>query len=821
LANEKTASELLKERNPSIHGGDRLSDNIRSKVTSGLEVSQTEIDYLDAFDLNKEKESGVILSLEEEDHLAGFSDVVNLSGTRFEADIPGAMQEGMLGEFKRSQLPSMDDLARAEGASDGAGLLDDQTQKNFFRALSEMQSGVSGDVDFGGVLDKFQRLQAETSAERDIIKSEHKESYEQSKLASEIATSFVAGGAVQNVATKAMTKIPKMVSSSVLAGGGAATKAGRTAILGAEAIGGKIGSERAGAALGAAATEAILDPDAIVAGDMSKVSNAGISGAVLQGVLQKMARIARPVGESMGQLIKDVEESVRDTAGTLARRFISPIKKPLQRGLARQGITDAQLGREVILADAVPRLSRFRIEDYVDQKLEAARLGIGKDIGKFRDEADDFAIKFMEKTNLDFDKAVKNSRGELTAGTEIVGELEENLKHFEAEMFVDMDRVSRSIRKIVAEHDPADTLSPSFSVTRALDGWADRLDDLPHKMRTIDEAVKLKKKFIMDLNKMGQGVFTEAQTVQVSNSAEQILSDITNQVTIRNLKLKKMLGDDFNQVDIEEAFGSLARDLSKSVGKTGLLPEDVQDILSMQSSMGDLNRRYRIIKNSQQLFADKKISDASSKTIGLAEYIAAGTMFGATSGGVGDRSEMAIAGAMVSKLLKHKGLPAGSGALTFLANRVNNLGMAVGSVTANASLLGEMPGLTPAIYAALVGADSPLQSHNFMVINDAANLEIFKEGVSDSDSLSSVQKASMISEINKNGEVRIFYKGAKGEDEIHTTKGLTDFKDRLNDMTPKIDPVPQVNTGATDAFDFSQSPLFGKKKIDKWGINAG
>lgn len=823
MANERTASDILKERNPSPFSGDSLSDNIRSKLTSGTEVTQNEMDYLDAFDLHKEKESGVVLSPDEESHLAGFSDMIGLVGTRFETDLPGSLTEGMLGEFRRSQLPSMDDLARAEGASDGAGLLDDKTQKNFFKALSETQSGISGDIDFSGVLDKFQRLQAETALERDIIKSEHKEPYEQSKLASEITTSFIGGGAAQNAATKAFTKIPKMVSNSVLAGSGSAGL-GRSAIVGAEAVGGKIGSEIGGAVIGAAATEALLDPDAIVAGDMSKVRDAGLTGAVLQGVLQRMSRLGRPVGDAMGKLIKDVEESVRDTAGVLARRFISPIKKPLQRGLARQGITDAQLGREVILADAVPRLSRFRIEDYVDLKLEASRLGIGKKIGDFRDEADEFAVKFMEKTNLDFDKAVKNSRGELTAGTELVGELEENLRHFESEMFVDMDRVSRNIRKIVAEQDPADNVSVPFKVNRALSSWADHLDELPDKKRTIDEAVKLKRKFIMDLNKQGQGVFTESQTVQVSNAAEEILSDITNQVTIRNLKLKKMLGDDFNQGDIEAAFGSLSRDLSRAVKKTGLTPDDVQDILSIQSTMGDLNRRYRIIKNAQQMFADKKVSDASNKIIGLSEYIAAATMFGGSSAsGIGDKTEMAVAGAVLSKLLKHKGLPAASGGMTWLANRVNNLGVAVGSIAANTNLLAEMPGLTPAIYAALVGTDSPMQIHNFMVINDPANLEIFKEGVSDSDSLSSVQKANMISEINKKGEVRLFYKGAKGEDEVHTTKGLTDFKDRLNGLAPRVDTMPQIEAASQESFDFSQSPLFGKKKVteDREKIEPG
>ena len=148
--------------------------------------------------------------------------------------------------------------------------------------------------------------------------------------------------------------------------------------------------------------------------------------------------------------------------------------------------------------------------------------------------------------------------------------------------------------------------------------------------------------------------------------------------------------------------------------------------------------------------------------------------------------------------------------MEFMASRVKDLEMSVGSFTGGIKLMSDMKTLTPAMYLAITRPDSPLNVHNFMVINDAEFLEEFKARISDDEDLSSARKANLISEINRKGEVRIFKKAAKEENTVESSPGLGGFRKRLENFIPH-DPSPMAPPGSTEAFDFSQSPLFKGK----------
>lgn len=807
--------EAVEKIGPDDQGLESMSiaDSIRGRMFSisrGADLpepTQAEVDFLDAWDLKKLQDKGVVLEPDEIEHVQGFSDMTNLVGTRFEPELgpalgQGPFGEGVMQEHARENLTTTEDLARQEAFVDGAGLLDEKMQANFFKALQKAQAGISGDMDFSGVMTEFNKLQAETQAERDIVKSEFPEAYETSKLATEIMTAGGAGAMAAKNAAKLATKIPKAIPS--IPGAIAKTPLGRTGILSAEVLGSKAGSEVIGAGVGAAASEAFVDPEALLKGDFSKVSQGGVFGAGIDGLLKGVVGAAGPVTSRLAPLIEQQSERIRDAAARIARRSISAVRKPFLRALKRQNITEEQFGRELLLSESLPTFTTFRVDDYIDKSLEARRIGVGGDLGRFYDEADEFSNSLMKKLRTEGEKAV----GPLDS----IQRKDDLLDALESDLHVDLGRVADRIRKIGDEIDPADIISEDAGAQKILLNWAEHLDDLPDKKRTIREALKLKTRFIAKLQSIGS--LTPAARTVARRQAEWIVQDQIKQTTVKNLNLKKLIGDDFNQFDIEKAYGGLAQGFQKAIEKMDInpTPETVQEILSMQSKMSDLSKTYRIVKTAQDFFEEKQISQSSNRMFSLTDFITAGAIGGGGMASGGDGLELGAGGLVLSKILRERAPFAGARSLNFLANRVKNLGVAAGKHGIPPKVLAEMPELTPAIYLSLTRPNSPMQMNQFMVINDAKNLEVFKAGLSDSEDMTSVQKANAISEINKNGEVRLFYKGSDKEADAHTTQGLSGFKERLETFVPNT-PEPQDLKKGVDAFDFSQSPLFGKKKV--------
>jgi hypothetical protein len=832
LADSKTAEDTLlgriKAPDPKESEGIQpmsLPDNIRGRlVNDPTSVTQTEIDFLDAFDLKKEQDSGLVLSPDEQLHLDNYSKLVNLTGTEFEANIPSALRESFLGTLAERELPDTEDLARQEASKEGGGaLLDDTTRRNFVKSLEKVEFGGPGGLNLSGVMAEFDRLQAETEIERETIKAEHPEAYAQSKLATELMVGGAVGGAAQKAATSAITKIPTM----------APTGLGRAAVKGTEVLGGfsktplKAGAEVIGGGVGAIAAESTLAPEKLVKGEFKQIRDAGMFGAGLTGVLGSMHAVAGPIGNKLKNIIENQSERFMDTAAHLAIRSVAPIQRALQRSLHRHMGPEA-FGRELLRnTNAIPKFHTVRMSKYMDNNFEKARLKTGKDLGVFREEADEIADKTLEKLGMSVSKSASETGDDLGAGIEKISSDRETIDHFRRALRVDLGDVAAEARKVAAKHDPADTFSDKSQSAKMLSEWADKLDELPVRSRSIASASEeysaqnLKAQFRPEIQQ--SGARTEGQRVRAMLAAEMIISDVMDKATIRNLKLKQMLPENFNDRDIEKAFGELGENYIKGapVMERSQTPQAVQDMLDTQQRMDDLSRLYRVIRTSQTLIFEKNVAASTNNIVSLREMIAFASAFGGTQGGGLDKLEMGVGAGVLTRILTKKGPPVGARSMQFLSNRAKNLSASIGKISLGTEYLGDMPGLTPALYVALTRPDSPLQNHNFMVIKDPEYLQELKARISDDSDLNTTKKAQFISEINSKGEVRLIYKNAGNKNDVDTSPGMKGFREKLENFIPH-DPSPLAPEGAPLSTDISQSPLkglleesplFGKKKV--------
>lgn len=752
-------------------------DSIKDRMKLRLEITPNELEFVTAFDTNNAAKNGDPVTQEELTQAEGFADLFNLVGTEDEDQLRETLKaSGGHFEMLKSQAPSKDTLARLAGRNEGAGLLDQDARSNFFQAMQNITTGISGDLDIEGAITEFERLQSETAAKREVIKSESPEAFEQAKLATQITTSIAGGGLVQKGIGSLLTGIPKIGASPVASGI----------------------AETVAAGAGAAASELLTNQD------FDTIADAGITGVALDALLRTAGPAAKLGTKKLSEFIQSTREKALDSAARMAVRAVAPIKRPLLRALERSQGGIEGVGRILLQEKVIPPFPPFFLPSSIDKRLMKAREKAGSALGALRREAEDFNDDFMDKLRKEADLSITNARGELSTGTENAAEVLASIDDLERKLRFDPRRVADRLQEYVDSIDPLARSSERGGVVKRIQKNIDdfRADPNP---RSISAALKLKEVFRSKIQK--KGALSPAITVEADGIVNRIMADEIDQAITKSITLKKRLGKDFNSRNIEAQFGQLATDLEKgirAIERGNASPEEIQAVIDTMSELDDMGSVFRAIAKSGDLLLEKNLSSQTNNIISLRDSLAA------SAGFQGMGPEGAIGGAVLSNFLRSRGSATGAKGMQFLSNAVNNLDMSIGAFTGGIKLMSDMKTLTPAMYIAITRPDSPLNVHNFMVIDDAEFLEEFKARISDDEDLGSVRKANLISEINRKGEVRIFKKASKEENTVEDSPGLEGFRKRLENFIPH-NPSPMAPPGATDAFDFSQSPLFKGK----------
>ena len=746
-------------------------DSIKGKIDNGLEVTENEMSFLEASEINNAINKGQPVSEDEMGRAEGFANLFNMVGTDDEAQLRETLQlTGAPYTIMKSLAPSGDSLARIAGRNEGAGLLDEDSRANFFQAISNIKPGVNGLPDIESAITDFESMQAKTVAEREALKARYPEQYQQSKTATEIATAFAGGGATQKALGPMLTSIPKVL--------------GKGSLLGAKT------------ADVLAAGGGTVVADYLTNNDFDTLAESGLTGMGLDTALKVLGPSAKMGSQALRSFVAAQKEKALNQAGRWAVRVIAPIKRPLIRALERSRENVETTGRILLQEKVIPPFPPFFLPSSIDKRLLKARENAGSALGSLRKEAQDFNDTFMGKIRRE-------------ASAEGNPQVLDAIDDIERKIRFDPSRVADRLQEYVDSFDALARNSERGGVLTRIEKNIEAFRNDPNP-RTIAEALKLKEVFRTPIQK--KGAFSPAIQVEADGIVNRIMADEIDTAITKSITLKKTLGEDFNTRKIEAEFGKLATRLNsgiKNIEGGAATPEQIQDVVDTMAQLDDMGSVFRAIAKSGDLLLEKNLSGQTNNFISLRDTIGASAGFQALG------PEAAVGGAVISKFLRSRGSAVGAKGMEFLANRIGDLDMTIGNMTGQIGLLSDMKTLTPALYIAITRPDSPLNVHNFMVIDDKEFLDEFKARISNDDSLSSVRKSKLISEINHKGEVRIFNKGAKDKNTVQSSPGLGEFRKNLENFIP---PEESVTPAEPDKKEltfgerfFPNSPLVKKK----------